>query len=163
MAEVNKAILRASMDFLNGKLDADGREDYCLSFVRGIVEDSQGWPWGQLYKDYLTQGVTPAAHYPGEIWARDAEKNLRDLGMAVHRRKPGDLLFVCKDAWSSQWDAYIGHVSIFMPGEMVLENIRPSYRPHSFHRGNISLTPINYWLTPTTIIRFDPDKKPGGS
>lgn len=162
MPDANEAILATCVAVLNGEQSADPREGYCLSFVRDIVEHSQGWPWGKLYSDYVTQEADPAGHRAQDgPWARDAEKSLRELGMAVHLEdaQPGDLLFIWRDAWSKTWNAYVGHVGILLPGALVLENVKPDYRPHSFHRGEIQLTPRKLWFAPSTVIRFDPEKK----
>lgn len=161
----NSLILSTCIDVLNGDQTADSRPGYCLSFARDVIEKSQGWKWGTLYTDYVTEEADPAGHRAkAGPWARDAEKSLRDLGMAVKLEdaKPGDLFFVWRDAWSATWNAYVGHVGILLPGGLILENVDPKYRPHSFHRGAIQLTPRKRWLAPTTVIRFDPAKKPGG-
>ena len=161
----NAAIAQQAWAVMRGdaQTGVDDRPGMCLSWVRQVLERALNMRSHELYEEYVTTWVQPAG-YPREQghWARDAEKSLRDLGMALApgaEAMPGDLVFNYRAAWSDRWGAYIGHVGILLDRDWIAENIRPAYRPGSLTRGALALTPASAWASPTTIIRFDPDKK----
>ena len=143
--------------------DKQGRNvsGLCLAQTRMIIEDAFGWPSHFWYEKYVTEWVQPPG-YDRRLghWARDAERSLRNLGMAVpyENRAAGDLLFKWKSAYSMQWGAYIGHVGVLIDGDLVLENINPRFRlGEGFMRGSTGITPVDAWEQVTTVIRFIPE------
>jgi len=158
----NEAILHAVQRFMAGHVDANEQDGYCLGFVTSILQEAFTLPIAEFYSRYVKLRADPAAHWESDgPWARDAEKSLRSLGMAVHDPQPGDLLFIWRDAKSERYSTpekpvYIGHVGILVAPGLLVENVNPAYRPHSFHRGQIQLTPTAYWFSPSTVIRFNP-------
>lgn len=171
MADVNDKIVDALERHMRGEITLDEREGFCLGFVASALQAALGMPIPDFYANYVTKVADPVAHWQQDgPWARDAEKSLRDLGMGVHDEdaKPGDLFFIWKDAVAHGWTmpgggvAYYGHVGILYTDALIVENVKPEYRPHSFHRGQVQLTPVNRWFRPSTIIRFDPEEKAGG-
>jgi len=161
----NETILHAVQRFMAGHVDANEQDGYCLGFVTSILQAAFTLPIAEFYAKFVKLRADPVAHWESDgPWARDAEKSLRALGMAVHDPQPGDLLFIWRDAKSDEWsreaghDVYIGHVGILIAPGLLIENVNPSYRPHSFSRGQIQLTPTAYWFAPSTVIRFDPSK-----
>jgi hypothetical protein len=82
-----------------------------------------------------------------EPWARDLERSLRDLGLAVDSPRAGDLVF--------DFTYYpTGHVGVMLTDDMVLD---------AFPVGGaatLRVTPVNVWA-PTTIIRL-PEGGPHG-
>lgn len=166
MSDANELILESAYSVAHGILreptDAQGRKvsGFCLAQTRIIVEDAFGWASHQWYREYVTDWVQPPGYDRGlGHWARDAERSLRNLGMSVpvEERRPGDLVFNWKSAYSMQWGAYIGHVAVLLHGDMVLENINPRFRlGEGFSRHVTSITPLAAWERVTTVIRFVP-------
>lgn len=162
--DTNQNICDTAWAAMRGEVNVyDDTPGMCLATVRQVLEASVLEPW-TLYRDYVQEWVQPEGYDRSNgHWARDCERSLRDLGMAVKgdRARPGDLLFNWRAAWSDRWGAYIGHVAILLDHDLVFENVAPQYRPHSAHRGSLSLTPREYWGEPTTVVRFDPCLKVG--
>ena len=122
-----------------------------------------GWPSHELYRRYVGDTwVQPDGydHADGH-WARDAERALRDHGMAVSgdRARPGDLLFNWRAAWSARWGAYIGHTGVQVDHGLDSRERRSRTTALTAPTwASSSLTPRKRWAEPTTIIRFDPSK-----
>ena len=163
--KTNTAILNTLGQWFNGRIALDEREGYCLGFITSVLQHALNLPITEFYDKYIKERADPTDHWAKDgPWARDAEKSLRALGMTVHNPMPGDLYFIWKDAKSQDWtakeghDVYIGHVAILLAPGLLIENVRPEWRPHSLHHGEIQLTPTSKWFSPSTIIRFDPGK-----
>lgn len=148
--KVNKTIVRSAVDAANGKvLGLPQQPGWCLMTVRLIVEHAFSWPNGGFYDRYLVAGTSTRGGTPRERlqeamkdkWAADIEASMKKLGFAVPAllRQPGDLVFNYRAA------APIGHVGILLTRDIVLENIRPSYRPQSIilSHGSLALTPYS--------------------
>ena len=76
--------------------------------------------------------------------------------------QPGDLLFRWDAAawrWGGGGVEFYGHVGVYLHGALVLENINPNYRSHSFKLGVEALTPLHRYPF-TSAIRFDPTRPP---
>ena len=162
----NTRILKSAYEVIHGRLqeptDARGKPiaGMCLKQVRVIVEHAFGMRSHQWYEDYVTEWVQPDG-YDRSLghWARDAERSLRNLGMAVplESRRPGDLMFNWRTAYSQRWGAFIGHVGVLLPGDLILENINPSFRVgRGFARYTTGITPVSAWEDVTTVVRFFP-------
>lgn len=159
--DTNELIVRTVWQALRGTIRSyNSSPGMCLAWVRTMVEQAMGWPSHTLYRDYVTEWVQPEGYDQRDgHWARDAERSLRNLGMALGdtgEAQPGDLLFNWRAAWSDRWGAYIGHVGIKIEHGFVAENIDPTYRPSALRNGALAITPIEDWAKPTTVIRFDP-------
>jgi len=172
MAEVNDAILDTLARFMGGSVDLDEEQNHCLGFVTSVIQDACKIPIAEFYSTYVHDIADPKEHWTeDEPWARDAEKSLRNLGMGVPlaSAKPGDLFFIWRDAEAHDWSqregypVYYGHVGILLTPHDIIENVDALFRQHSFSRGNIQITPRNYWFKPSDVIRFDPAAKPKGS
>jgi len=174
MANVNPKIMNALDRWAGGIVSLDENKNHCLGFITSAIENGAGISIAEFYSTYVKWHADPVEHWTeDEPWARDAEHSLRKLGMgiSIHDVEPGDLLFIWRDAEAKEWSkreghtVYYGHVGILIAPGLLIENVDPAYRPHSFHRGNIQITSLHRWFTPSTVIRFDPDKKvpPGGS
>jgi len=172
MAEANEAILHTISQFAAGRIELDEKQNHCLGFVTSIIQRACDIPIPRFYETYVPLHADPQEHWTeDEPWARDAEKSLRDacqMGVHPEDAKPGDLFFIWRDAEAHAWSereghkVYYGHVAVLLTPVLVIENVDAMWRPHSFSRGNIQITPRTYWFEPSTIIRFDPDKKPPG-
>lgn len=172
MPPINEKIARAAWEALFGRYSAyQTTPGYCLAFVRRVLETALGKHDGWLYQHAVTEWVQPAG-YERDFghWARDAERSLRNLGMILTGDRPraGDLVFNYDTAEVSPglWREYfperafedgvnIGHVGIVLEHGTILENVKPSYRPHSVHHGALALTPAHVAWEPTSVIRFD--------
>lgn len=171
MADVNSQIIAALGRFAGGIVSLDEEKNHCLGFVTSVIENATGISIPEFYATYVRDHADPQEHWAEDgPWARDAEHALRALRMSISPKdaKPGDLFFIWRDAEAHAWSermghtVYYGHVAIMLAPGFLIENVDPKYRPHSFHRGNIQITSVHHWFTPSTVIRFDPDKKPGG-
>lgn len=152
-------IVDSAYAVMRGEVSAPKNAGLCLALTRVVIENAFGWPSHYLYRKYVTEWVQPDGYdRRNGHWARDAERSLRNLGMAVpiEARQPGDLVFNWRSAYSQKWDAYVGHVGVLIDGDMVLENVNPMFRPLSFSRGNTMLTPLRKWPMVSTVIHFVP-------
>lgn len=125
----------------------------CLAVTRQVIEKALKKPSHWLYDRYIHDWVQPEGYDRAEgHWARDFERSAKLLGWAVslRDRKPGDIVFNWKAAYSARWGAYIGHVGILIDNDLVFENIDPKYRQHSFQRHALAITPLNHF--PTTLV-----------
>lgn len=153
----NDLIVKAAVAAANGRVPGlPTQGGWCLKAVRLIVE------WGlfdgrqEFYKRWLVAGTTTRGgtdkdrllEARADPWASDIESSMKRLGLGVPAalRKPGDLVFNYRAA------APIGHVGVLLTRDMVLENIRPDYRPSSVHlaHGSLSITP--YAALPLTLV-----------
>ena len=173
----NQAIVESGYRVLQGRLATPDSSGLCLALTRVVVEDALFDGKWRFY-EWRTHLVERLPNAPKDAMgpvARDMERSLREAGMAVavprkarHLQpdemqdlQPGDILFrwdAARWKWGAE-PAFYGHVGILMPGELVLENINPAYRAHSFKLGVNALTPLRHYLV-TTAVRFDPTKKP---
>ena len=175
----NQAIANSAYKAVHGLLRTPDASGLCLALVRMIVEDALFNGQWRFY-EWLTNPVERKPGAPGSAFtpvARDMERSLTRAGMAVpvptHGRhadpkeamkvlRPGDLLFRW-DAAAWQWGGggveFYGHVGVFLHGALVLENINPNFRNHSFKLGVEALTPLHRYPF-TTAIRFDPETPP---
>lgn len=155
----NEKIVRAAWEILRmGKYS--NVSGWCLALVRVVIERALDIT---LYGDYVSERVE-STHANRSWWARDAERSLRNLGMAVHLKdtQPGDLLFKYDSARNKDGD-YVGHVGLLISPGVIFENINPSYRPKAYIRkGALSLSPLEDWPAPTTCIAFDPKRRADG-
>jgi len=158
----NERILASAHAIMRGALNAPASSGLCLALTRIIIENAFSWPSHYWYLHYVTDWVQPPGYDRSRgHWARDAERSLRRLGMNVHvsERKPGDLVFNWRSAWSNEYGAFIGHVGVLVDGDMILENINPSFRAgRAFSRGATSLTPFGAWERVTLVARFVPEQ-----
>lgn len=174
---VNEAIVEAGWRVVAGvQSGVPERSGLCLQLVRVVVERACALPAGGWYR-WRTH--VAGGHERGDTtpWARDMERSLRAMGMDVEgvrygpsgdpRRyvaldgaRPGDLLFRW-DTAKQAGGAFVGHVGVLMPGDLVLENVNPSYRnpAYGMNRGPNRLTLAGAWPV-TTIVRFDPSVGP---
>lgn len=154
----NERIVAAAWGALKGEYaTTDDEPGFCLAWVREVIEHAMRWPSHAFYDGHVTEWVQPDGYDRANgHWARDAERSLRNLRMAVREEEPGDLLFNHRAAWSDRWGAYIGHVAILVAPDLIAENVHPAYRPGALTRGALALTPRDQWATPTTIVRFEP-------
>ena len=171
MADVNSKIIETIGGFIGGLVPLDEEKEHCLGFVTSIIDKAIGISVPDFYATYVRERADPQEHWAEDgPWARDAEHALRALGMAVSPgdARPGDLFFIWRDAVAPEWSkreghtVYYGHVGVLLAPGVLIENVNPAYRPHSFHRGNIQVTSLHHWFTPSTVVRFNPDKAPGG-
>lgn len=173
-ATANERITRAAYAAARGTLPLPETSGMCLKAARIIVEAAL-FDRRRRFYEWRTQPVERKPGAPAEELgpvARDMERSLSRAGMTLPLAKdgrycvpnetlqPGDLLFRW-DAAHWEWGdiPFYGHVGVLLDGGLVLENIRPEYRPHSLQRGVLSLTPIDRFPF-TTAIRFDPSKPP---
>lgn len=148
-------------DVVAGKLITTTEPGLCLAFVRQVLEHALGWPSHRLYELAVTSWVIPGWDQDQGHVSRDAERDLRDLGMTLtgDRVRGGDILFNWRAAWSTRYDAYVGHVGIALGDDLVLEVVLPAYRPQALVKGGgLCLGPRSW--APTTVIRFDSSKIP---
>lgn len=139
-------------------IDLHAEAGWCLAAVRLIVERAHGWRPGALYELFGTHRVErEGGPPPAAWWARDLERSLREQGHAVPiaKAEPGALLFNWRAAVNAH-GVYVGHVGILTHGGLVLENIRPEWRPQSLKRtladgrtSTLVLTPRHTF--PTTL------------
>lgn len=130
----------------------------CLAVARQIIEKALDKPSHWLYSEFVHDWVQPAGYDRTEgHWARDFERAAKRLEWAVpiEERRPGDILFNWRAAYSARWGAYIGHVGILIDNDWVFENINPSYRPLSFTRDALAITPLQYF--PVTLVARVPE------
>lgn len=170
----NEAIVDAGWEAVAGRLRVPSDPGLCLALVRIVVEHALGMPSHSWYRWRTQAAMENATDVP---WARDMERSLRAAGMAVDGPRygplgdperyvgedaalPGDLLFRW-DAARLRSGAYVGHVGVLLDRGLVLENVAPDQRHASdgMWRGPTRLTPVGAWPV-TTIIRFDPTKRP---
>jgi hypothetical protein len=129
------------------------KSGWCLKAVRLIVERAFGWVDGELYTRHGTHRTTGATDRTDwQWWSTDMERSFREQGKAVSafERQPGDLLF------SHVLAKPVGHSAILLSRDLILEVVNPAFRPRSFHRGSICLTPWGEW-EPTLVVRLDGD------
>ena len=156
----------AAMDVIHGRLHTTSEPGMCLAFARQVIEAAMGWPSHALYDQgphaAVTSWVMPAAydHASGHV-ARDAEHDLRRLGMTLQGDRPrgGDLAFDYEAAWDPSLRAHYGHVGILLGEDEILEVVDPAYRPLAFVRGAGLCWGVRQWR-PTSIMRFDSSKIP---
>lgn len=152
---MNDKIVAAAVKAANGGIPGLPKAGgYCLQFVRMVIENAMGWPSHRFYEKYLVaatsarggDGLYALDAARADPWAADMEASVKALKWAVPfaERQAGDLIFNHKAARP------VGHVGILLTEDMVIENIKPSYRPKSIHIGVISLTPLRYF--PYTLV-----------
>lgn len=143
-----------------GGVDLHTEHGWCLALTRRVVETALGWADGSFYTRYGRERVERA---PGPNatawWARDLERSMRNLGLAVDpaAAQAGDLVFNWRAA-VDRHGVYVGHVGVLTHGDLVLENINPAHRPQSLRRraSTIVLTPRATFPV-TTAIRIPED------
>lgn len=138
------AIVLAAALTLNGGV-ATPEANYCLRFVRQVVEHAYQLPEGGFYDLYWTRTVEE--NLTSEPWARDLERSFRDAGLVVYDLQPGDLVFNHKVAWP------YGHVGIMLSDVLVLDVWPDATGPP------LRLTPVWEWA-PTSIVRLTPPDGP---
>lgn len=155
---MNEQIVAAAERAIRGEIPVPKSPGLCLALVRMIVENGCfGGRWA-FYERYLvtrtSQGGSSRSDW--SPWAADLEASMKQLGFQVPlaERKPGDLIFNHNAARP------YGHVGIYLMSpsgrELVLENIRDEYRPHSQHLGRfLSLTPLEHFRR-TLLARLQP-------
>lgn len=122
----------------------------CLRFVRTVVEETYELPSHALYERLVRQRVDNRSSRD-EPWARDAERSLRERGLAVDlsAARGGDLVFSYK---ASRPYGHTG-VLIEVGGALwVAENTTAARGLRS--RGALALTPLAAWDEVTTVIRL---------
>lgn len=129
---------------------------YCLKLARLIVEDALFEGRVEFYDRYLVARTTQGHEKRDDWtpWAADAEASMKKLGFAVpfSDRQAGDLVFNYRAARP------YGHVGVLIEPNLVLENIRPEYRPRSIHIAGkhfLSLTPLEHFEH-TLVARLQP-------
>lgn len=131
----------------------------CLAVTRQVIEKALNKPPHWLYQNYVTSWVAPTDYdrIHGH-WARDFERDAKRLGWAIpiNNRQPGDIIFNWRAAYSDRYNDYIGHVGILWKDDLIFENIEPGYRPISFQRKALSLTPFGDW--PVTLVARIPEE-----
>lgn len=153
---MNTKIVNSLIRAANGHIGIPKSPGLCLAFVRCVIEDALYDGKREFYRHYLVAGTTKRGGTDsdrlGEAWkdpwAADIERSMKVLGMGVPAllRKPGDLVFNYHAA------APIGHVGLLLTRDLVVENIRPTYRAGSIHLsvGSLSITP--YSKHPWTLV-----------
>ncbi|MCA1800550.1 MAG: hypothetical protein LC687_05625 [Actinobacteria bacterium] len=135
------------------QLQYEGKPGMCLAIVRQVIEKALDKPHFWLYKDIVTSWVAPDTYDKRNgHWARDFEFDCKRLGWAIPygERKPGDMVFNWRAAYSETHKAYIGHVGILWYNDLIFENINRLFRPISFTRHSLALTPYGDW--PVTLV-----------
>jgi hypothetical protein len=143
MGEVsaNLLIVLATTFALNGRL-AEPQANYCLRFVREIVEYAYGLEPGEFYRLWWTHRVPE--NKTAEPWARDMERSFRAQGFGVPQARAGDLVFNYRVAIP------YGHVGVMITDQLVLD-VWPEGSS-----AILRLVPLYEW-NPTTIVRL-PDR-----
>lgn len=134
-------------------LQYEGVPGMCLAITRQVIEKALGKSPHWLYQNTITSWVAPSSYDKrGGHWARDFERDAKLLGWSIpyEDREPGDIIFNWKAAYSKKYEAYIGHVGILWRDDLIFENINRLYRPISFTRGALALTPYGDW--PVTLV-----------
>lgn len=163
MSQTNDRIVASLKKAASGKLPGiPNKPNYCLQFVRVVVEDALQLPSHALYTRWLVDGTTRRGDDPAkrlaearqDPWASDIERSMKLLGFAVPSllRRAGDLVFDYRAAEP------VGHVGLLLDRNWVVESVDPRYRPDSINLpGCLSLTP--YSSRPWTLVaRLQPDK-----
>ncbi|MFU8868665.1 hypothetical protein [Natronococcus sp.] len=156
IAAVARAVLAGRIVPKAGGVDLTREPGWCLAFARRIVETALEAPDGTFYARWGTERVSRAPGPPdGSWWARDLERSMRNLGLAVREGEPardGDLLYNWRAAPNAH-GVYVGHVGILVDANagLVLENVDARYRRFSLTRGAVALTPRDRFPVTTTI------------
>ncbi|MCK9513794.1 MAG: hypothetical protein M0R28_21565 [Pigmentiphaga sp.] len=160
---MNQLIVASLKKAASGKLPGiPTKPNYCLQFVRVVIEDALKLPSHDFYRRHLVDGTTRRGDDPqrrlaearADPWASDLERSMKLQGLAVPAllRRGGDLVFDHRAAEP------IGHVGILLDRNWVVESIHPANRPTSINLPNfVSITP--YSARPWTLVaRLQPDK-----
>ncbi len=136
-------------------VDLHKEHGWCLAATRRVIETALGWADGSFYARYGKERVERApGPPPAAWWARDLERSMRNLGLAVdlEAAQPGDLLFNWRSA-VNRHGVWVGHVGVLTFGDLVLENVRHDYRPQSLRRraSTMVLTPLETFPVTTPI------------
>jgi hypothetical protein len=170
----NERISEAAYAAARGELALPDASGLCLQAVRVIVEAAlfdRRWRFYE-WRTHPVERKAGAPRHAHDPVARDMERSLSRATMAIPllmtgryvepdgSLQPGDLLFRW-DAAAWEWGEtpYYGHVGVLLHGGLVLENINPAYRAHSYRLGATSLTPLGRFPI-TSAIRFNPAKPP---
>lgn len=152
----NRALeIAAGAPLTAGGIDLHAAHGWCLAVARRTVETALGWPDGGFYQRFGRERVDRAPGPPAAAWwARDLERSMRNLGLAVdpEAAQPGDLVFNWRSA-VNRHGVYVGHVGVLTYGELVLENVNPAWRPQALRRRASTnvLTPRQTFEVTTTI------------
>jgi hypothetical protein len=120
-------------------LVAEAVPNYCLRLVREIVEHAAGMqPWG-FYEVFLVTRVEE--NHTVEPWARDLERSMRLMGLAVHHPREGDIVF------NYNLGGVYGHAGIMLTDELVLDVWPSASGPP------LRVSHVDDW-GPTTIARI---------
>ena len=164
IATVARGVLAGRIVPKAGGIDLTRSPGWCLAFARRIVEIALEAPDGSFYARWGIERV-PRAPGPRDLswWARDLERSMRNLGLAVREGEPardGDLLYNWRAAPNAH-GVYIGHVGILVDAKagLVLENVNARYRRFSLTRDAVALTPRDRFPV-TTTIRIPDDPSP---
>ena len=157
IASVSRGVVAGRVQLRAGEVDLTTTPMWCLAFVRRIVELALEYQDGAFYTRWGTERVERAPGPPGGAWwARDLERSMRNLGLAVplDRLEDGDLVFNWKAAPNAH-GVYIGHVGIVYDAkaQLIIENADPRYRRFSLTRGAVALTPRERFPI-TTAVRI---------
>ena len=161
IATVARSVAAGRVTPRAGGVDLTTTPWWCLAFVRRIVELGLDLPDGGFYRHFGKERVERAPGPPdGSWWARDLERSMRNLGLAVDPAavgEDGDLLFNWRAA-PNRHGVYIGHVGVLLDARsgLVLENAAPAYRRFSLVRGVVCLTPRERFPVTTAIRIPDP-------
>ena len=168
-------ITASAYAIIRGDLKEPPNHGFCLQLVRIIIEDAFSWPSHTFYR-WRTTIVKRTPGASTAPWARDMEASLRAAGMDVRTPRTGpagdpsryvnlteadlragDLLFRWDTALSGP--DFVGHVGVFLGHGLVLENVRPAFRPEGLARDATVISRVGAWPV-TTVVRFDPSVKP---